>query len=104
MITRFLDWLFPMRSLKTWGEELADWEAATEVWEPDELWAAQQMSAEPPTAGHSHPMSSSSRSWWPTTAHSCGSSSRSKNGPRRGNGEGHDTTQKERRSSVYGEV
>ena len=51
MITRFLEWLFPMRSLKTWSEELADWEAATEVWEPDELWAAQQSSAEPPTAG-----------------------------------------------------
>ena len=50
MIARFLDWLFPMRSLKAWGQELADWEASTEVWEPDELWAAQKMSAAPPTA------------------------------------------------------
>ena len=49
LIERFLDWVFPMRSMQVWADELADWEAACEVWEPDELWAA-QFSARPPRA------------------------------------------------------
>ena len=50
LIDRFLDWLFPMRSMQFWADELAEWDADCEVWEPDELWAAQKMSADPPTA------------------------------------------------------
>jgi len=49
LIERFLDWVFPMRGMQVWADELADWEAGCEVWEPDELWAA-RYAARPPRA------------------------------------------------------
>lgn len=48
-LDRFIDWLMPLNldgfNDDLWADELAEWEATYDVYEPDELWASHNLPA-----------------------------------------------------------
>lgn len=52
-LDRFINWIAPLPVLDIdWADELSEWEETHEVFEPDELWAAENLpAAESPLVG-----------------------------------------------------